>query len=419
MPIIVQSGVSGGGVATTTSVQDILNCASQDVRQVLNPLAGATQAVDEALLIDYVNRISLQMLRFSNWTFLNSAPQLFLTTPGVTDYWIGAVGGAPIGAIDTGLNITDIQRIRRDSIFNRTANTSQSLAHTDSPPLSFTLQLPQQPLFWRNDPTSPFVLNIYPPPDMPPDWTAAQQVLTPKGPVATVSAGGALALRTYYVEITFVDSAGGESSPSIQAIFLLPASHLITVKSPIIELSGASGIVSLTTAAGPSVSQYNVYAAGVTGNTLTQFPSSSSLTRQNASPIAIGTDWTEPTSGLITSGPTPLGSPTLAPLGGYLIDFRYFVQRQTLTMTNQIIQVPDVYKDIVCAGVNWLAYKYLKKDDEAQIWAGVYQRGLTEMVKDANLAPRDGEFVRPDPYGVRRSVNTGIGLDSGLETSIP
>jgi hypothetical protein len=74
----------------------------------------------------------------------------------------------------------------------------------------------------------------------------------------------------------------------------------------------------------------------------------------------------------------------------------------------------------MCAGVNWLAYKYLKKDDEAQVWQQVYARGLIEMVKDSNLFPRDGEFIHPDPFATTKgNINTGVGLDSNMETSIP
>jgi hypothetical protein len=37
----------------------------------------------------------------------------------------------------------------------------------------------------------------------------------------------------------------------------------------------------------------------------------------------------------------------------------------------------------------------LKKSDEAAIWKGEYEAGKREMIRDANLFPRE-DFVRPD-----------------------
>jgi hypothetical protein len=401
MPIIFQSGLTP--TVSTTKVSDIEACTSQDVRQVLNPLVGATQPVDNALLIDYTNRISLQMLRFSRWKFLESAPQLFVTQPGVTDYWIGPLGGAPVGAVDTGLNIGNIQSIKKDFVYNRSAY--YPLFQTANPPLTKTLQLDQKPRFWRNDPTTPGVLNVYPPSDS----NAQQPDVTPGGAIVVFTPGGALPQRTYFVTMSFVDSAGGESLASLEASFVVPAGMLATVKSPILEIAGASGVLSVTTASGVVINSWNCYMSAGSGV--------ESL--QNLAPIQIGTDFTEPVTGLTTTGQQNLGTNTIALLGGYVIEFRYFLARTALTTTTQLLQIPDDYKDIVCAGVNWLAYKYLKKDDEATVWSGVYQHGLTEMIRDRNLFPRDGEFIHGDPLSQHTSINTGVGLDSGMETSIP
>lgn len=400
MPVLIQSGVSS--TLSTTPVSAIESCTSQDVRQVLNPSTGATQVVDNALLIDYTNRISLQMLRYSRWQFLESAPQLLVTTPSVTDYWVGTVGSAPVGAIDTGLNLSDIQSIKKDMVYNRSAY--RAMAQTENPPLSHTLQAAQKPLFWRNDPTSPYILNIYP----PPDDNAQQPDVVPGGPVFTFSTGGALPARAYYITTAFIDSLGGISLPSVEATIFVPAGQLVTINSPILEIAGATGILSVLTATGVTINSWQVYASTVSGTETLQ-----------SGPIAIGTNWTEPVTGLTTTGSQNLGTNNLALLGGYVIEFRYFKVRQQLTTAAQILQVPDDYKDIVCAGVNWLAYKYLKKEDEAQIWMQVYSRGMTEMIRDKNLFPRDGEFIHGDPLSVHTSINSGVGLDSGMETSIP
>lgn len=413
MPIIFQGGATAAQQQMTTTAGSIENCVSQDVRQVLNPNAGLTQLVDAALLLDYVGRISYQILRFKNWKFLQSAPQLFITQPGVTDYWVGAAGAAPIGCVDTGLNLTDIQSIKKDMFFNR--SVQRALAQTADPPLTLSLQQPSRPLLWRNAPDTPYVLNVYPPSDA----NAAEPALAPGGPVVQFVPGGALPLRTYYVRTSFVDTAGGESTTSLESFFVVPAGQLISVQSPVLTIAGASGVVNVTTASGVLIGQWNVYISQAPGAQDLAAPSNNQEVRQNASPIPIGTNWTEPTSGLVAGAQFPASS-TLALLQGYVVEFRYFKVRQPITNPNQILQIPDFYKDIVCAGVNWLAYKYLKKDDEAQVWAQVYQKGLTEMVKDSNLFPRAGEFVRPDMAGVAiGNLNTGVGLDSGQESSLP
>src|SRR6185437_2991909 len=95
---------------TTTTVSSIINATSQDVRQVLGTTGG-----DQTILIDYVNRISLQLLRQSNWTFLLSGAQRFLTREGVNDYWLGTSGSNPVGSFDTGLNLTDLRTVKPDT----------------------------------------------------------------------------------------------------------------------------------------------------------------------------------------------------------------------------------------------------------------------------------------------------------------
>jgi hypothetical protein len=84
-----------------------------------------------------------------------------------------------------------------------------------------------------------------------------------------------------------------------------------------------------------------------------------------------------------------------------------------------VLQIPDRYKDVVCTGVSWLAFRYLKSTEDAQQYAQLYQMGKIQIIKDLNLFPRGEEFIRPDPTAVTRQTTTGIGLDSGLETSIP
>jgi hypothetical protein len=98
-------------------------------------------------------------------------------------------------------------------------------------------------------------------------------ITAPAAPTLTSSAGGTLAATTYYVKTTYV-TAAGETLPSAESSLAVAANNVLGVTSPAAQ-SGATG--------------YNVYVSTSTGTE----------TKQNSAPIAIGTNWTEPTSGLI------------------------------------------------------------------------------------------------------------------------
>lgn len=108
-----------------------------------------------------------------------------------------------------------------------------------------------------------------------------------------------------------------------------------------------------------------------------------------------------------------------APVGIYTISFRYYKQRATLVNQTDLLQVPNRYRDILCYGVTWRAFQYLKSAEDIQQYGALYQAGKVQIIKDMNLFPRAEEFIHPDPSAVTRQTTTGIGLDSGLETSIP
>lgn len=263
MPIIIntsQSTASTPGI--TTRVSDIENCVSQDVRGVLQTSG------DAGILIDYTNRVSMEILRYSRWKFLLSPVMTFQTVLLQTDYWIGPVGGGPN---DTGLAIDDISSIKRDSVFDRTSE--RRLFQTEEQPVSFSLSGPNAkgyPRVWRNDISTPSVINIYPPADKV-----------------------------------------------------------------------------------------------------------------------------------------------------YTIQFRYYKPRVVLTAPTQTIQVPDIYKDVICAGVNALAFNYLDMDERAAFWAQQYQAGKASMIRDKNLFPGDGDYIRPDTSGIVPTNNTALGLDASIQWSIP
>lgn len=253
----------------------MINCASQEVRGVLNPNTGATQAVDKQILIDYTNRISLDILRHCRYVYLISAPFSFdtvATAQGVTpfnnQYWIGPAGAAPPGTVDTGLNLIDYDIVKRDTVIDYT--NFKRLAVSELQPVSQEFTLPAKPRIWQVLSSNPQVITLWPPPN-----------------------------------------------------------------------------------------------------------------------------------------------------GVYTISFRYYKVRVQLNDVNQVIQIPDRYSDIVCHGVTSYAMRYLKETEGYQMFTELYRAGKGQMIKDMNLFPRAEEFIRPDASAVTRQTTTGIGLDSGLETSIP
>jgi hypothetical protein len=191
-------------VGATTTAQTVLNSVSQDIRKQLD-----SQGTDATILLDYLSRVQLDLLRLTRWEFLSAPKQRFVTQLGVTDYWIGSAGAAPAGTYDTNLNLTDYEFIRKDSVIDRTNDKS-----------------------------------FYQP--------------VPLAPLVTTAFGGSLGARTYYVKQTLVDSNSGESTPSAtEAVIFVPASRLLQVNAPQPLLTqSASGI---------KYNQYRVYASTTSG----------------------------------------------------------------------------------------------------------------------------------------------------------
>lgn len=370
MPIVVQttSTTSTSIPACTTTAQAIISSVSQDVRSVLG-----SSGSDQSLILDYVNRVHKQMLRGSNWEWLLSAPQRFVTEYGVTNYWIGASGSNTAGTQDTGLNLSDVRTIAEDSVWDlsndvqifRVAdrNTSPSRIFQDG-----TSRL-APPGNWRQAMDAPYVLSLYPAAD---NTNSYQPV--PNIPICQTSTTGALAGRTYFVKTTFVDSAGSESTPSAAARTYVPVNKVLVVKAPQPYVSAAT--------TGITYSNYKVYVGTVEGSETLQSTST-----------AITGDWTEPGTGLVAGAALPTTN-NIEPLRGYVIEFRYFKKRKEITDSTLVLQVPDDYKDIFVAGVNALVYQFLKRSGEAKDWYQIYQIGMRDIIRDSNLAPSI-DFMRP------------------------
>lgn len=366
----------------TTTVQNIVSAASQDIRQMLG-----SSGTDANILMDYTNRVHLDILRRSRWPYTLSGLQYFITEMEQTDYWLGTTGSNPTGSVDTGLNLADIFKIQKNSVYD--ISNAHQLTQITNPPLSPQLQFPSgqfranRPAVFRSDPTNPSLMNIYPSSDNSNTWQPV-----PSAPVFTTGAGGSLSNRIYYIGLTFVDVEGNEGTASDRyAKAFVAANNLITVVSPTLPIK--------STASGATYTSYNVYAS----------TSANSVgTKQNASPISLGTNWTEPTSGLTTSGVNPPLTSTLIPMDGYLITFRYYKARPQLTSLATTLSIPDDYKDVVIHGVNALAAKLADRMDDVQLWTPKYEAGVQAIITDKNLFPSGPQFVRPDPAA--SDVNT-------------
>lgn len=108
---------------------------------------------------------------------------------------------------------------------------------------------------------------------------------TPDTPGLDQTAGGTFAATTYYVKQTLVDIDGSETNASVESNFAVDLDNLLVV------LAAQPTVFDFSS----NIQGWNVYVGTVSGI----------LYKQNAVVIPDGTDWTQPTSGLITSGSTP------------------------------------------------------------------------------------------------------------------
>lgn len=365
------------------TVQNIIDAVSLDARQVLGTTGG-----DATILLDWVDRIHKELLRKSRWSFTLSGVKHFLTEKGQIDYWIGATGSEPTGAVDTGLNITDMGSIKSGSVFdrsNRRALKSSRVKLLDGTLVrrdgSYEMR---EPRVWVQDVDTPFLMQIYPAPNNNNNFQ-----FVPRPPHLESAVSGALSARTYFVRITYEDSLGNETTVSDSNEQFIPASSLLKVKSPNPQFT--------TLSKGSSLVGYHVYAN----------EEANGETKQTTSAVAFGTDFDEPSGGLISGDAIP-SSNTIAILDGYLIEFRYWRERVTLTAVGDTLQVPERYKDIVVAGVNYLTEKYLRgTGEEASVWYRLYMDGQRQMVRDEQLFEGEDSYIRPDPASLGSALTAG------------
>jgi hypothetical protein len=242
-------------------------------------------------------------------------------------------------------------------------------------------------------------LNIFPAPDQ-----QNNQAPVPEPPICNVNPvpDGALPARVYNLVVTIVDALGNESTcPDYTTPLYIPAGSLAQVQSPKLLVP--------TNDAGVPYSYYNVYASAT--NTVPQ-----NATLQTASPVDIGEAWTEPPTGLITTGNAPPSDNLCSTYNGYIIQFRYYEVENMINSFGQGLQIPDRYTDIMVAGVNWLALKFLSRTQEAAEWFSTYRTGLVAMVRDRNQQNRFADYVSPDPTSVGGYLPTVETIDLSLLT---
>lgn len=376
MPIVViQTGT--GSAATpasiaTTLASDIISRVKEDLKDTFTA-SGST-----SVLIDYIDRVQKMILSRRRWKWMMSAPKRFITERGQTQYWIGQSGSSSAGQVDTGLNLLDVRQVKQGSVLSRSGYVT--LYPVDEAPLFRGWQQPDgsytegPPRNYRNDTLTPSLLEVYPAPDQGNSYE-----LVPQAPHSTTASGGALAARTYFIRTSFVDLEGNEGALSPTARQFVEASKLITIKAPQPAINvGLAGV---------SYLRWNVYIGTEEG----------SETKQNTSLTATSADWTEPASGLIAGAALPT-SADMEPLRGYVIEFRYYKQHTQVTGTGDTLFIPNDFSDVVVAGVNWMACKYLKGeyDEDVPYWYGLFKEGLVRMSQNENPWPAPGDFISPD-----------------------
>lgn len=172
-------------------------------------------------------------------------------------------------------------------------------------------------------------------------------------PVLGDVVGGALAARTYYVRLTY-EYAAGNSLPGPEASRAVPANSLLTVTAP---------------PADPAATGYNVYVS----------TSSGTQTKQNGAAIAFGTNWTEPTSGLIAGAAMPTTSI------GQKVGWGDGYWKGNFDPTNGVSEVDDAtYRMLIRAKI---AANFWDGSLETmyKTWAFVFGPGVIEVLDNQDM----------------------------------
>jgi len=146
--------------------------------------------------------------------------------------------------------------------------------------------------------------------------------VTPPGPpvLSDTMAGGAIAARTYGARASYVTPLG-EGLAGAAAALTVPFNYRLGVASP----PAANGATTWNAYVGILSTNPGKFIAGLNSGPVNAAPVNGTNkrgvappTRQNTTPIPIGTNWLEPTSGLIAGLPLPTQDETNTP-GNFLV----------------------------------------------------------------------------------------------------
>ena len=260
---------------------DYTTTAASIVQSVIND--GQVQTTNRTLLLDYVNRVQQKILRETQWLFLRSDPVRFITEPGVTDYWVGPTGGGLSTAVDTTLNLQDVDSIRGDEVYDL-SNRKHLPFDTETRMATSQLRFDDgqyrsgKPLTHSTSYANPNQISIYPAPDSHNTYTPVPT--TPVCFFQPVLAGTPLPNRLLYITATLVDTFGNESAPSQNPnIIGVPFGNLLVVNPPELDVASATKIL---------YNRWNVYIG----------TNPSNMTLQNSAPLFITTPFQEPQGGV-------------------------------------------------------------------------------------------------------------------------
>lgn len=126
------------------------------------------------------------------------------------------------------------------------------------------------------------------------EWSYLDNLIIPSnGSIAPRPGGSYTTNRTYYIRCSFTSSSGETLANTETSIIInntssgLRPHHLLNVQPPVQAPAGATG--------------WNLYVSLSAGTEK----------KQNASPLGLNTDWTEPTSGLVDHGSVPVADTSL------------------------------------------------------------------------------------------------------------
>lgn len=221
------------------------------------------------------------------------------------------------------------------------------------------------------------------------------------GPLAapglSATAAGALAATTYYAKTTYVYANGTESAGSPEASLVVLVNQVLNIASPP-PVAGATG--------------YNVYV----GNTASG--GSGSETKQNVAPIAIGTPWVEPNTGLINTGGAPLPGRLLIDINGTPLSATLWLANQLFLTGQQIIDSNGNTQRALNAGVSgnaapaWAVGVGGQTIDGTVLWqlitlGSVFYGGAVEAAVTMMLGAKTEPITADQIVGPVDSVITG------------